>query len=79
MEVTRKTAIESGISVGKYFGTLARILYSPQDEVEEEVEAARERIKQLGPLHCPPETHDENQVSLYDEIADRGLEKLDFL
>jgi hypothetical protein len=74
MEVTRKTAIESGISVGKYFSTLARIRYSPQDEVKEEVEAARERIKQLGPIHCPPETGDENLVSLYDEIADRGLE-----
>jgi hypothetical protein len=74
MEVTRKTAIESGISIGKYFSTLARIIYLPQDEVKEEVETARERIKQLGPLHCPPETDDENLVSLYDEIADGGLE-----
>jgi hypothetical protein len=74
MEGIRKTAIESGISAGKYFSTLARIMYAPQDEVKEEVEAARERIRQLGAIHCPPETEDENLVSLYDEIADRGLE-----
>lgn len=74
MEGSGKTATESGISAGKYFSTLARILYAPQDEVQEQVEAARERIKQLGPIHCPPETDDENLVSLYDEIADRGPE-----
>ena len=74
MEGTRKTATESGISAGKHFSTLARILYAPQDEVKEQVEAARGRIKQLGPIHRPPETDDENLVSLYDEIAGRGLE-----
>jgi len=74
MEVTHKTAIESGVSAGKHFSTLARIIYAPQDEIREEVDAARERIKQLGTIHCPPETEDENLVSLYDQIAARGPE-----
>ena len=74
MKGTGKTTTESGISAGKYFSTPARILYAPQDEVKEQVESARERIKQLGPIHRPPETDDENLVSLYDEIAGRGLE-----
>ena len=74
MEVPRKTAIESSISAGKYFSLLARVMYAPQDEIRQEVDAARERIKQLGTIHCPPETDDENLVSLYDQIAARGPE-----
>ncbi|HEY6181339.1 MAG TPA: hypothetical protein VIW67_03785 [Terriglobales bacterium] len=69
MEARRKTVSEMNFGAGKYLSTLARIMYAPQDEVREEVEAARERITQLGTIHCPPETDDENLVSLYDQIA----------
>ena len=72
MEVPRKTAIEPTISAGKYFSVLARIMYAPQDEIREEVEAARERIKQLGAIHCPPETDDESLVSAYDAMTVGG-------
>jgi hypothetical protein len=74
VELTRKAAIESTISTGKYFNILARVMYAPQDEIKEEVEAARERINQLGMIHYPPQTDDENLVSLYDQIAARAPE-----
>jgi hypothetical protein len=74
MEARRKTVSEMNFGAGKYLSTLARIMYAPQDEVREEVEAARERIKQMGTIHCPPETDDENLVSLYDQIAAHGSE-----
>jgi len=63
MQVPRKTAIETSVSAGKYLSILARIIYAPEDEIREEVEAARERIKRLGTIHCPPQTDDENLVS----------------
>jgi hypothetical protein len=74
MQARRKAVNEMNFGAGKYFSTLARIMYAPQEEIREEVEAARERIKQLGTIHCPPETDDENLVSLYDQIAARGPE-----
>jgi hypothetical protein len=74
MEARRKAVNEMNFGAGKYLSTLARIMYAPQDEIKEEVEAARARIKQLGPIHCPPETDDENLVALYDQIAITGPE-----
>ena len=50
-------------------------MYAPQDEIKEEVDAARERIKLLGTTHWPPETDDENLVSLYEALAARSSEQ----
>ena len=74
MQARRKAVSEMNFGAGKYLSTLARIMYAPQDEIKEEVDAARERIKQMGTIHCPPETDDENLVALYDQIAARGPE-----
>ena len=69
MEARRKAVSEMNFGAGKYFSTLARIMYAPQDEIREEVEAARARIKQLGTTHWPPETDDETLVSAYDAMT----------
>jgi len=74
MEARRKIAGEMGFGTGKYFSTLARIMYAPQDEIKQEVDAARERIKLLGATHFPPETDDENLVSAYDAMTASGPE-----
>ena len=72
MDVRRKVEDEVVIGAGRYFSTLARIMYAPQNELREEVEAARERIKLLGAQNLPPLTDDENLVSLYDTIVAGG-------
>jgi len=69
MEAPRKTRIESPLSAGKYFSILARIMYAPQNEIEEEVAAARERIRQLETIHYPPETDDETLVLAYEAMT----------
>ena len=74
MEMPCKTAVESTISAGKYFGILARIMYAPQHEIREEVEAARERIKKLVAIHCPPQTDDETLVCAYEAMTAGGPE-----
>ena len=74
MEARRKSVSDMNLGAGKYFSTLARIMYAPQDEIREEVEAARARIKQLGTTHWPPESDDENLVSAYDAMTAGGPE-----
>jgi hypothetical protein len=73
MEARRKIADDMSFGAGKYFSTLARIMYAPQDEIKQEVGAARERIKLLGKTHWPPETDDENLVSAYDAMTADGF------
>ena len=74
MEARRKTVRDMNFGTGKYFSMLARIMYAPQDEIREEVEIARARIKQLGAVHWPPETDDESLVSAYDAMTADGPE-----
>jgi hypothetical protein len=54
------------IKEGLMLSTLAYIIYTPEDQVRKSVKEANERIKASGtPFHWPPETEDENLVSLY--------------
>ncbi|HSS98648.1 MAG TPA: hypothetical protein VLK33_16555 [Terriglobales bacterium] len=69
MEARRKAVSDMNFGAGKYFTTLARSMFAPQDEIQEEVEAARERIKQVGAANWPPQTEDENLVSAYDAMT----------
>ena len=68
MDVRRKVQGEVVTGAGKYFSALARVMYAPQDELLEEVEAARARIKLLGVHNWPPQTDDENLVSAYEAV-----------
>lgn len=56
----------------RLLGTLAWILYTPHPKVKRAVEQARERIRKSGARHWPPETDDENLVSLYDAVGPYG-------
>ena len=74
MEARRKAVSDMSLGAGKYLSTVARIMYAPEDEIREQVEAARARINLLGTAHWPPETEDENLVSAYDAMTSSGPE-----
>ena len=69
MEIRAKATGIPEFSAGKYLSALARIMYAPQEELQYEVDAARERIKLSGISHWPPETDDEKLVTAYDAMA----------
>jgi len=50
------------------FNALGHILYTPEAEIRKDVEAARARIRKKGSRDWPPQTSDENLVSLYEAI-----------
>lgn len=52
--------------------TLDYILHTPEAEVRAAVEKARGRIINLGTRHWPPETDDENLVSLWGAVGPDG-------
>ena len=52
----------------KLLRTLSWILDTPLEQVKKSVAEARDRIKRSGMRHWPPETDDENLVSLYGAV-----------
>ena len=56
------------VNAPQMFNALGHILYTPEAEIRKDVEAARARIRKKGSRDWPPQTSDENLVSLYEAI-----------
>lgn len=52
--------------------TLGFILHTPEAKVRKAVKEARARMIKSGARHWPPETLDENLVSLWDAVGPDG-------